>query len=331
MEQKQTLTNSSLTTFKTCPRKFELQYVMGYVPAKDSEPLRFGRLFHGALEAWALAKENKCELGMQRIRDLSAESQDVDPYMQAKAVALLEGYHARYKDEPYTLVAAEQQFRAPLLNPDTAQASRLFDLEGVIDRIVQDMSGRVLILETKTTADDISQDSDYWRRLGMDSQVSGYYLGAEALGLHIETCLYDVIKKPELRPYKSTPVEKRQYKKDGTLYASQRETDETPDEYLERLRTDIASRPDYYYARREVPRSANDLAEYLSDAWQISQSLRAFQLKGKFPRYVNACTTVMGTCQYFRFCSNQASLEDTTLFRKKENMHEELCRTQEAV
>lgn len=319
------LTNSSLTAFKTCPRKYELQYQKGIVPVRDSEPLYFGRLMHDGLDFWC-KNGRDIEKTVEHVEEIWNKDPEKDEYLLAKIVVLLRGYHERYKDDELELVESEKPFAAPLLNPETGRESGLFYLSGIIDRIVK-RHGRFKILETKTTSDDIYPESDYWRKLSIDSQVSNYYLGAEVvMGQKIENCIYDCIKKPGLQPLKATPVENRKYKKDGALYASQRDKDETPQEYYDRLTLDILDRPQFYFARREVPRSESDLFEYLDDAWNITQSLRAFQTKGKWPRFVNSCFSMFGACQYWKICSGQCSEDDQTQFVKVDQVHREFTK-----
>lgn len=321
----QLLTNSSLTTFKTCPRKYYLQYRLGYVPATEPEYFYIGTLFHSGLEAMCKVNENQLEAALDCVRSLHAKSVKPDPYLIQKVVAMLEGYWNMYKDDGYGVMEVEKEFRAPLLNPETTQASRIYELGGKIDKIVQAPDGRKLNHESKTTSEEISPEAEYWRKLSIDSQVSQYYIGAHAIGQEVEGCLYDVTRKPELRPLMATPVEDRKYKKTGELYASQRENDETPEQYLERLRADIQSRPWYYYARKEVPRSKEDLSEYLFDVWQTAQTIRSYEIKDKWPRYTHSCVSAFGSkCAYFEFCTGQASLEDPTKFKKLENVHREL-------
>jgi len=48
---------------------------------------------------------------------------------------------------------------------------------------------------------------------------------------------------------------------------------ETPEQYGQRLLDDVAQRPDFYLARREVPRLEDDLAEYQAEVWQQAQQL----------------------------------------------------------
>lgn len=323
MNEKVTLTNSSLKTFRECPRKYNFAYEMELEPAVSPEYFRFGSLWHIGLEAWAKNKNLD-----EALDAMNAEHQHLmeDEYSMFKAFALMEAYHERYKDEPYTCIPSdiEREFVAPVLNPDTARDSKLFTYRGKFDRLYRDRSERILLVESKTTSENIAPESDYWRRLQMDSQISGYYLGAEASGLKIESCLYDVVRKPALQPLKATPVENRKYTKDGKLYAAQRDKDETPREYYERVKADIASRPDYYFARKEIPRSANDLNDHLFDVWNTAQTIHSSRKNGKWPRNTSSCITLTSTCPFWAACSGQASIEDPSLYKKKGSAHKEL-------
>jgi hypothetical protein len=209
-------------------------------------------------------------------------------------------------------------YKSPLFNPVSGSTSRTFELAGKIDAIAEDENGRLLIVEHKTTSEDISPASDYWPRLSIDGQVSGYYIGAEVMGYEVEYCLYDVIKKPALRPYKATPAEDLKYKKDGMLYANCRLEDETPTEYGARLMADIDSRPDYYFARREIVRMQDEMVDYLYDMWGCAREIREAQLSSRWPRNPNACKRY-GICEYFPVCTKVASLEDPIYCQKEIN------------
>src|SRR3990167_1316709 len=311
---KQILTNSSLTTFKTCPRKYQFRYEMGMAPVRESDPLYFGKLIHFGLDKWSKGLRNIAGT-LDAVTQEFGKSDNKDEYVLARAAALLEGYHSKYKDEPYSFVFSEGKFNAPLLNPLTSRESKTFELGMVLDRIVEDLSGRRYLIETKTTSEDIEDpNSDYWHRLGIDSQISTYYYGAEINGYKIESCIYDVIRKPTIRP--------KQVGKDVDSENPKRE--ETPQEYYERLSADIKARPNFYFARKVIPRSETDIKDYLFDVYETSKVLRSFQLSGKFPRFIHSCRGNFGYCEYFSVCSGRASFHDQTLFKKNENKHVEL-------
>lgn len=308
----QKLTNSMRNKFASCHRAYKFAYVDLVRPLQASAALTFGTAMHALLECyWGGAEAPEMLTG--------------DDYTDATIRALYEGYCAKWQasdDAEFEKVAAEVGFEAPLMNPETGGTSKTWVLAGKIDAIAK-KDGKTYIIEHKTTSQDIGPGSDYWRKLSIDGQVSGYYVGAQANGYEVENCLYDVIRKPTIKPLKATPEENRKYKKDGTLYAGQREFDETPEEWYERLKADIAERPDYYFARVEVVRSADDLVDYLFDMWAVGREIADAERLGRFSRNQQSCSA-FGKCEYFDVCSGCASLDDVTLFRKAETPNEEL-------
>ncbi len=186
------------------------------------------------------------------------------------------------------------------------------------------------MVEHKTSSEDIRPGSEYWRRLRMDGQVSVYYEGATSLGYTVGGCLYDVIGKPGIRPLSATPMEKRKYTKPtkaepvSRLYAGQREHDETPEEFRDRLLIAVAEDPEGYYQRGEVVRLEAEREEALFDIWQIGQQIREASLAKRAPRNPDACKNYGRTCPFFDVCTGQASLDDPKLFRISEGAHPEL-------
>lgn len=257
----------------------------------------------------------------------SAPDSGSDPYEVARAAALMEGYHARWADEPLEILAVEAEFRSPLVNPATRATSRTYDAGGKIDMIVRDVRGRTWVVEHKTTTLDISTGSDYWKRLRIDGQVSLYFDGARALGHAVAGCLYDVIARPQLKPYKATPPESRRYTKAGKLDARQHDRDETPLEFLERVRNAIAENPERYYQRGEVVRIGDELDEARRDVWRTARLIREAELTGEHPRNPDACVQAWGSCEFFDHCTGAASLDDGSRFRKRERAHHELSVT----
>lgn len=324
--QLQLLTNSRRSSFNDCPRKHQYRYELGYVPISTSDALRFGTMMHSLLEVWWKHLNTDPEEQMVHV-DLALDkldgNPDNDPFEIKKAECLIYGYHAQYQEtrKQYKTIAVETEYKAPLFNPTTGGTSRTFEIAGKIDAIAEDSFGKLLIVEHKTTSEDISPESDYWPRLSIDGQVSGYYIGAEATGYQVGYCLYDVIEKPKLRPYKATPIDDRKYKKDGTLYANCREADETVEEFGSRLSLDIAERPNHYFARREIVRMQEEMVDYLFDMWACAREIREAQLANRWPRNPNACKRY-GMCEYFPVCTKTASLDDSTYC--KTEIHNEL-------
>jgi len=318
-----TVTQSEQRTFRRCPREHYLAYAQRYRPVTDAETLRFGTLWHRALESYwrqSSSEEKRLEASLATLHETAEATSD--PFQIATVEALLLGYDARWKEEHFEVLAVEVEFSAPLINPETGHASKTFILGGKLDAIARDEKGLVLIVEHKTSSEDLGAGSTYWQRLRIDSQVSTYYAGARALGYEVAGAIYDVVAKPSLRPLKATQNPK--YTKDGRLYANQREFDETPEEYLARLLAHITENPDRYYHRGTVVRLEEEEREAAFDSWQTTRLIREAELAQRYPRNADACPRYGRMCSFFDVCTGSASIEDPLRFRRLETAHEEL-------
>lgn len=316
------LTVSRMKTARSCQREHHYRYGLGYRPRRQSEELRFGDLVHRGLEQWWLA----CADPVARVANALAAVACEDPFEQVRAEEMILGYDARWGDEPLEAIFVECQFIGPVINPTTGAPSKTWKLGGKMDVLARNTrTGFVHIIEHKTSAEDISAGSAYWKRLRLDAQVSVYFDGADILKHPAESCVYDVLAKPGLRPKKATPLEDRKYtKKTNELYANQRETDESHDEYRVRVREAIASAPDDYFSRGEIVRLEEERADALHDVWDIGRQLREAELAGRYPRNPEACVRYGRTCGFFGVCCREEQLDDPALFEKLENVHPEL-------
>lgn len=261
------------------------------------------------------------------IAALSACGEAIDDFELARAQEMILGYHARWCDEPYETIGVEVQALAPIINPATGHPSRTYQQGGKMDVIVRNRrDGFIYKVEHKTSGENIGPGERYWARLRMDTQVSTYYDLAQELGYDVRGCLYDVLKKPALRPFKATPEEHRKYvKKTGALYENQHAFDETVGEYALRVHDDIADNIDKYFAREIVVRLEADQIEAAYDRWQTAELIREARTADRHPRNPDACERIgRGLCTFFDVCTGVASLDDATRFRQVTQVHEEL-------
>lgn len=357
------VTNSELRAFRTCARLHFHRYLQGYRPVATAYPLWFGTLTHFGLNAWwswwlsdpscgrasfatplaaaidallaKIEKENTWRLRYAEKHRIEPATLIVDHLDAVRAEAMLIGYDARWRSEhesgALVTVAVEQKFEAPLINPLTNAASRTYRLGGKLDCLAKQRDGH-WIVEHKTSADDISPGSDYWKRVSsLDPQISAYYLGARALGFDPVGCLYDVLAKPKLRPLIATQESARKFTKEGKLYATQRDKDETPDEFKVRLLAEIASKPERYYQRGSIVRLEDELTDASYDLWSIARLRREAEIDGRHPRNVDSCTKWGRDCEFLTICARLGSLDDETRFRKASTEHEELTDNEPAL
>jgi len=316
------LTPTRLKTYRRCAREHHFEYELGVRAIAETDAIRFGRLMHDAVAAWWSAPTNRLEAALAK---LEAAASSADAYEIAKARALMKGYDARWSDQPFEVLAVNAEFRAPVVNPETDAHSKTWVLGGKINAIVRHRrDGWVSVVEFRTTSEDIAPGSEYRKRLQLDAQVAIYYAGAKALGYTVMACLYDLVRKPGLRPLRATPLESRKLTKEGRLYAGQRERDETPEEYGARVAEDVAADPGAYFERREVLRQASEIREQDVDTWMLGREIREAALARRAPRNPDGCVRYGYTCEYFPVCTGLASLEDAARFRHVENVHPEL-------
>lgn len=325
MNSKQLLTNSRMKAARSCSRFHHHQYVNGWRAVLGQEELDFGTLIHKALEAWWLAPwtANRLAAALAALAAFAKEK-ETDAFTLARARAMLVGYDARWRDSDLIAISVEARFEVALVNPATGAESKTWRLAGKIDVIAKDSSGRIWIVEHKTSSESLEPGGTYWRRLRMDSQVSTYFDGAAALGHDAAGCLYDVLAKPAQRPLKATPLESRKYRKDGALYSAQRETDETVEEYEARVMEAIAADPEGHFVRIEVPRLESELREARVDRWQQAVRMREDERLERAPRNPDACMRGAKPCPFFDVCSGVATLEDNAAFERVSNVNPEL-------
>jgi len=246
------LTNSRLRAWRECPRKSYLGFDLGLEPTTLPEAMRWGSAFHAA------------RAGLPY---------EANPFVRTSVERVI----SQYTEPIDEIVAAEVPFEIGLADPDTGVDSGE-TLAGTIDAIAR-IGSRLVIVERKTTSRPVE---DLFQRLDIDTQVLTYWIGAHALGYEVSGVLYAVQPKPQERPYRATPIEKRKYKKDGTLYANQRDRDETPEEYGARITVETAT-------FREVPILASAVERHVRDLWAQYKAHEWMRETGHTWRNPQAC------------------------------------------
>ena len=156
------------------------------------------------------------------------------------------------------------------------------------------------LLELKTTSEDCSVGSFYWKKLTLDNQVSMYIAAARDMGHDVGGVVYDVIRKTGLRPTGK-----------GT---------ETPASYESRIVAQIAEEPDRYFMRGVIVRTVDEVAEHEADVWQMADLIRLARNAGRWPRYVGSCVMYGSTCDYWAVCAEGGDIGNDTIYKTREPM-----------
>ena len=264
-----------------CPRKHLWRYECGIVPDRTAPPLRFGTLWHLALELYGkgVPVEQVYARLHEAIDEANYYTEDERELERHTVLNMLAGYLWYWKDAFFVRVlATEEEFAMPLYGSDGLPTG--WQLAGKRDARVM-VDGRELVMEHKTSSEDLAPDSAYWARLRMDPQISIYLLSARMVGSRADSVLYNVARKPTIRLKKT----------------------ETPAVFGERLLGDIQTRPDYYYQRQEIPRLEQDLAEATEDVLASVKMVEHYRRENYWPRNPAACCR-FGKCAYWDLCTS---------------------------
>ena len=388
------LSASWLECFKACPYRCYLKYILRLLPIKDTDALRMGTNWHRLLEIMGMLPESMCpnclpgdvtpdcplceETGVlpkkmmdAAIREINQAYAIVPNYKEPEEWELeriillytLSAYNWYWGDSKYEIIFNEQQFKIPLVNPETGRALPNAKVVGKIDKLLRTGTGIYLVGEHKSTSKSIDGDSNYWKRLRLSSQSNLYslalksYLSPEDMATKFGGILYDVWHKPTIRPKKLTQGDSKKFVADGN-YCGQKfgviqgsggyydyhingklaEVEsgakegtfairETPEMFGARLLQDITERPEFYFARREIPILEADMERFKHELYNIYQTARNMNKVNSWYHNDQSCEATFH-CPYIPICYNNLQVDENNIpdgfmikERKKENVN----------
>lgn len=316
--------NTSLSTARRCLEEFNLRYVQQLERVgADREILQVGSTWARAFDMAHKAQDDAAaysSIAHHSPSDLWAE----------KLRRMFAAHRWYWASQPLKMIESESTFHVELNG---------VKFSGQRDGIVELADGRRGVFEQKTTSYDIADEADYWDKLRMDVQVGLYALAEKELPDFI---LYDVMRKPTIRPKALTKADatrlRKELDKKGTatyfeeLDALEIESAltagrETLTMYGARLTADIGNHPERYFGRREVSRTRADYDLLLTDLVRQVELLDHAQAAGLLHRNPDSCK-VFGRCDFFGICSNNIPTDRGIPdgFKRREHLHPELVK-----
>lgn len=302
------VTTSMLRCFKECRRRYKYEYIDLLKPVDRPKALEIGTLYHKMLEQHVT--EGNIDI------QLSAH-EEVDEFNFAIAQAMATAYIEWIKDQGLEFIEVELPFIVSV-----GYGKRL---KGKIDAVVE-RDGEFFLVEHKTTS---QYNEEYLQSLMLDEQPANYLFAFNKLIDHAELAgmdkkavgmFYLIVEKPTIKPFKATPLEQRKYKKDGSLYANQREFDESLDDFKSRLAKWYEEEERIH--RHFIYRKPNELSERIEDLQlQIKDLIRA-EADGTYYRNPASCK-VFG-CPYRALCIAEDPKKFIDLYTTKTKRNEEL-------
>ena len=321
------------TVCPECKRHEEIRsgcwlcYGTGHTPTDPMETV--ARYLH---KAYAIVPDNK-----------TREDWEVE---RVTLLYSLAGHRWLYEEEEgrWEILGSEIKFEVPVINTRSKKHRRLAKavFVGKIDRLVRDRTtGLVYVWERKSTGMPITNES-YWQGLTQGDQVSGYIYGGriaqldgqlEAFGLKptdplIAGAWCDVWHKPDIAPKRVSKADLKALAETGLYCGTQVEAPtetpdgnmiETPEMFGARLLTDIAERPQHYFAQREVSRTDADLKQFQVRLYGIAKQIRTVERIGCWLCNLQACEAKW-RCEFLDLCRSGVAVNKDTVpagYKKK--------------
>lgn len=269
--------NSTLDTYRVCPRKFYFRHVRNFETTGTRPPLIFGSAIHSAMDAiWAGAKtyndKELLELAIFAFLKVWKENKmeeleefDLFPRTPGRALSILEAYIERYGHflRDIELIAIESPFIVPL-NLDDETVGYV----GKLDKIFKDRYG-IQIVDHKTAS---SMSTSWTNSFSPNGQMDGYLhaghttYGEEFHGVIIDGILVNKTKIDFMR----IPLQRQSSQLDAWSW-------------------EVSNLIDQIELNEEW------LTEYLESGERLTY-LPAF------PKCTTSCTQYFGTCPYLDLC-----------------------------
>lgn len=270
--------------------------------------------------------------------DTHASSDDAAT-VRATARGLMRGYDHRRTKHTWRPTGIEQQFNVPILNLNTSKQtsqSRTFRLAGKIDLDGQrDNQPDIWVMDHKTTSSEIEDpDALFWRQLVVDSQANLYLLAKHLQGVQVCGAVWDVIRKPGIRPKKLSKKDQAGIASLKTYFGFRvsEETiqgliggieQEAAELYEYRLAAECSENAGRYFQQRAFVRMESELLEYAGELWDLTQEIITARRTNRWPRTPGACLQYGRPCTYLGICSHHDT-PDSDKWQPRRCVHSEL-------
>lgn len=336
------LSASSINDFKACPMRFYFNNILGIEPTEEKESLRVGIIWHKICE---LEKIEDVISYLDKVYTQIPDNKTQEEWLVERTILLysLIGYKWYYTNQKIKRIATEIKFNAIISS---------IKLTGRIDEIIQLENGQYFIRERKSTSSEIDGSSDYWNRIGMDTQISFYLFAAPHIKdlPPISGLFYDIWHRPKIRPKKLTQAESKKFMETKKYYGQEFQVAsaiiqdnnldaelqyrveinndsaiiepgakegtfaiyETPEMFGARLLEDITNRPEYYFQCREISRTDKQLQQFEKELQNLAKIIQGIKAKELWYCNEQSCYNRF-RCDYTPICYNNIQIDINNL------------------
>lgn len=338
------LSASAMGNYKDCPTLYKLPKIDRVYPGTEATPLRMGTNWHDIQHVFRDIddRDDVQQALIDHVDGLYAECPthvSMEDWLVERSLFLYTAwaYFNHYDDSDVKVVASEMPFELTLLHPKAGRAMPNVRVRGILDKIIEYPDRGLFIREYKSTSDSVEDGSPFWPNLRMALQPSIYYDAAKRMGYDIQGIEYDVWHKPTIKPKFLTQKDTKDFIESGR-YLDQEIEDvninaeemtgmvgnehvefkegkqsnaikETPLMYGIRLFEDIQERPEFYFNRKEIVRTAQDMEAFQWEMFSTYRTMKDMIKSGHWFKNEKNCER-MGKCCYTPICYNHVDVSE---------------------
>lgn len=269
------VSNSSISLYRLCPKRYYFYYVENLKPRRKSSSLALGSVIHDAFDKYYKGSSMKeivsfIDTSYKDTMSTLPPEEAEDAYIDSKT-ALGMFLNFPFDQLKFDKIESEREFRIPLMKG--------VDFVGRIDGKVLH-NGFKWIREVKTTGETKQM---FENRASVSGQATGYTWAIQELdGEAISGVIFDGLRKPRLIK-----------KSSEDMY-----------EFGQRIYIDYcdAKKKDSYFYRYPTYRSETQLQFWLSDTKSTTRTIQRALKCGDFPRNTGSCWVFNQACPYKSIC-----------------------------
>jgi len=238
---------------------------------------------------------------------------------------VLLAYMEHYYEEPFEVLLVEEEFEIPMSRlrrevlGRTCEDPEDWAWGGKIDGVVK-FDDSIFVLEHKTTSASIEDPHGiYWSSLEMSGQVASYIVALQDRGFEVAGTIYDVIKKPVIKPKKLTKKEIKILLEEGLwqglavdgeiLEEASGDWRETPALYAMRVYRTMMDSPRKYFQRQVVHKTRKQVVEFLDEVDAATKYVDDNRTMQRHVRHLGACFSFNRACQFVGLCQRKDNPE----------------------
>ena len=191
-------------------------------------------------------------------------------------------------------------------------------------------------MDHKTCSEELGPESSYWPGLVVEGQGNLYPLVRHLQGIDVVGAIWDVLRKPGIKPRRVTGMERAGLVSQPRKYfgfvvseaaveyiLANKGAKETAELFGYRVAAECLEKPERYFVRRQVPKLQQDLLDFATELWDVSQEMRQARADNKHYRNSGACRMYNRACAYLGLCSGYDNPESNN-WEKRKCVHAEL-------